>query len=117
MFCRIEKRNILRIGSGPSALDILNPERIELFSDSNLVLNAERYTLGLRAVSQGCIIDHDLLRIHISRTDSVSQHRGVCKSFVRVPPSGGGGGLFLVARVCRQKGGTLRKRNRGRVLA
>src|SRR6202047_2789712 len=51
MLCRVEKRNILRIGSGPSAFDILNPKRIELFSDSNLVLNAERYTLGLRAVA------------------------------------------------------------------
>jgi hypothetical protein len=30
-------------------------------------VNAERDALGLRAVSQGRIIDHDLLRIHISR--------------------------------------------------
>src|SRR5580704_19528331 len=98
MFGRIEKRNILRIGSGPPALDILNPERIELFSDSNFVLHTERNTLGLRAVSQGCIIDHDLLRIHISRTDSVSQRRGVCKSFVQeIAPRSGREDLSLNA--------------------
>jgi hypothetical protein len=37
-------------------------------------VDAERNALGLRAVSQGRIIDHDLIRIHTSGTDSVSQH-------------------------------------------
>ena len=78
----VEERDILRIGSGPSALNIVNPKRIQLLRDPNLVVHTERNAFGLRAVSQGRIIDHDLLRIHISRTDSVSQRRGVCKRFV-----------------------------------
>jgi hypothetical protein len=60
-------------------------------------VNAERDALGLRAISQGRIIDHDLLRIHIG-TDSVSQHRGVCKSFVL--------GLSLGASDAPYQGGT-----------
>src|SRR3984957_17315075 len=83
MFGCVEEGDILWVGSWPSALDILNPEGIELFRDSHFVVHAKRNALGLRAVSQGRIIDHDLLRIHISRTDWVSQRRGVCKRFVQ----------------------------------
>jgi hypothetical protein len=64
----------------------MNPKSIQFLRDTNFVVNAEGNTFGLRAVSQGRIIDHDLLRIHISRNDSVSQRGGVCKSFVIDPP-------------------------------
>jgi hypothetical protein len=44
----------------------VNSERIELFRDTNLVVNAERNAFRLRPIAQGRIIDHYLLRIHIA---------------------------------------------------
>src|SRR5271165_3888409 len=66
LFGRVEESDVFWVGSRPSTLDIVNPKRIQLFSDTNLVVDAERNALSLRAVSQGRIIDHDLIRIHTS---------------------------------------------------
>src|SRR5438477_11159948 len=86
LFGLIEKGDVFWVGSWPSALDVVNPKGIQLFGNPNLVVYAERDALSLRAIAQGRIIDHDLIRIHRSATDSVSQHGGVCKVFVMYAP-------------------------------
>src|ERR1700747_3768262 len=64
LFGRVEKSDVFWVGARPAALDVVNPKSIQLFSDTNLVVNAERNALSLRTVSQGRIIDNDLIRIH-----------------------------------------------------
>jgi hypothetical protein len=54
----------------------VNSERIELFRDTNLVVNAERNAFRLRPIAQGRIIDHYLLRIWHARVAQFA--RGSC---------------------------------------
>src|ERR1700720_538186 len=75
MLCRVEKCDVLRIGPRPPAFDVMSPKRIQLFSDSDLVVHAKRNPLGLRAIAQGSIIDHDLFWIHISKSGLIRYPR------------------------------------------
>src|SRR5215475_1239834 len=80
---RFKKRYVLGIGSRPSPFNVVNSERVEFFCDTNLVVDTEGNAFSLRSVSQSRIVDHDLIRIHIVGTDSVSQHPQECKTLAR----------------------------------
>src|SRR5207302_562966 len=51
-----EKFDVLRIRSGPAAFDVMNPERVELLGDAELVRDREIDAFALRTVTQGRIV-------------------------------------------------------------
>ena len=54
-----EKGDVLRVRAGPASLDVMHPEGVERFGDSNLVRGAEIHAFALRAVAQGGVIQSD----------------------------------------------------------
>ncbi len=66
-----EKRVVGRVGTGPAALDIVDPERVELPRDPELVSDREVDTLGLRPVAQRGVVEPDPLTGHARRQSVV----------------------------------------------
>jgi len=52
-----EERDIAGVGAGEAALDIVDAEMIQSFSDEELVSYGERYALTLGAVAEGGVVD------------------------------------------------------------
>src|ERR1700746_635110 len=52
---RFKERDGLGGGSRPSCFNVVNPERVELFCDPNLVVDTEGNAFSLRAISQSRI--------------------------------------------------------------
>ena len=48
------------VGAGPAAFDVMDPERVELLGDAELVRHREIDAFTLRTVAQGRVIDFDL---------------------------------------------------------
>ena len=51
---------VLRVGAGPTGLDVVDPEVVELLGDAQLVLDGERDALELRPIPQRRVVDLDL---------------------------------------------------------
>ena len=65
-----EELDVLRVGAGPAALDVVHAEQVELLGDAQLVLDGRRHALDLQAVAQRRV--EDLYRIHWSLTWSLA---------------------------------------------
>src|SRR5207248_942564 len=52
-----EELDVLRVGTGPTTLDVVNPEMVELLGDSQLVVDGEGDALALAAVAQRGVED------------------------------------------------------------
>ena len=59
-----EELDVLRVGTGPAALDVVHAEHVELFGDAQLVLDGRRHALDLEAVTQRCVEDLDGSLVH-----------------------------------------------------
>ena len=57
-----EELDVLRIGAGPAALDVVHAKGIEPFGDAQLVGDGKRDAVPLRAVAQRRVVDFDLRR-------------------------------------------------------
>ncbi len=57
-----EELDVLRVGARPAAFDVAHPQQVELLGDPQLVLDAGRDALDLKAVAQRGV--EDLYRIH-----------------------------------------------------
>ena len=55
-----EELDVLGVGAGPAALDVLHAEEVELLGDAQLVLDRGRDALDLQAVAQGGVEDLDV---------------------------------------------------------
>ena len=55
--------DVLRIRTGPSALDVIDPELVEALGHAQLVLHTERNAGALRAITQGGIVNSDCRRL------------------------------------------------------
>ena len=58
-FGQIEKAHIPGIGSGPPALDVVDPHFIQPHGDLDFLIRREGDVFSLGAVSQGGIVDKD----------------------------------------------------------
>src|SRR5690606_25457837 len=58
----LEELGVLRIGTGPPALDVVEAELVEALANLDLVLNGERNSLALGPVPQRRVV-----KLHISR--------------------------------------------------
>jgi hypothetical protein len=58
----LEEAQVLRVGAGPAALDVVDAERVEALGDAHLVLHREGHALALGAVAEGGVVDLDLSR-------------------------------------------------------
>jgi hypothetical protein len=54
-----EKLDVLRIGPGPAALDVVDAEFVQPLGHAQFVLHAERNTRPLRAITQGRVVNGD----------------------------------------------------------
>ena len=52
----LEKGHVSGVGPGPSALDIVDAELVELFGHAHFCAHGEGDTLTLRAISQGGVV-------------------------------------------------------------
>jgi hypothetical protein len=55
-----EELDVFGVRSGPAALDVMHPERVEPLGDAELVRHREIDAFALRTVAQGRVIDFDL---------------------------------------------------------
>ena len=55
----LEKSDVLGIGARPAALDVVDPQFVELLGDADLVLDQKGDILGLGSVPQGGIVELD----------------------------------------------------------
>ena len=60
----LEELQVLRIGTRPAALDIMNPELIEPLRDPQLVGEREIDALALGTIPERGVVDFDLLWLH-----------------------------------------------------
>ena len=58
----LEEAQVLWIGAGPAALDVVDTEGVEALGDADLVLHREGHTLALGAIAEGGVVDLDLVR-------------------------------------------------------
>src|SRR6266850_606734 len=56
----LEEPQVLGIGPGPAALDVVDTELVEAVRDAHLVLHREGHALALGAVAEGGVVDLDL---------------------------------------------------------
>src|SRR3990170_359587 len=54
-----EEAQVLRIGAGPPALDVVHAERVQALGDANLVFHGEGDALALGAVAEGRVVHLD----------------------------------------------------------
>ena len=55
-----EKLDVLGIAAGPAAFNVMDPERVELLGDAELVRDRKIDAFALRAVAQGRVVDFNL---------------------------------------------------------
>lgn len=60
----LEELQVLRIGTRPAALDVMNPELIEPLRDPQLVGEREIDALALGTIPERGVVDFDLLWLH-----------------------------------------------------
>ena len=68
-----EELDVLRVGAGPTTLDELDPEQVELFRDAELVVDGRRDALDLQAVAQCGVEDFDVSHEVLPRTERAAR--------------------------------------------
>jgi len=88
-----EELDVLGVGAGPAALDVVDAEVVELGGDAQLVLDRRRDALDLQAVAQGGVedLDHQRGDGGAGGGGRVVAHGGSCPEKSRSRPEGGFG--------------------------
>ena len=63
----VEELDVLGIGTGPAALDVMNPEGVNFFGNAEFVRDRKVDAFALTSIPQGCIVYFDFWFHNISR--------------------------------------------------
>ncbi len=76
-----EELDVLRIGTGPAALDVVDAEEVELLGDAQLVVDRRGDALDLETVSQCGVEDFDRAHELLPRNEEAARWGGLTNTW------------------------------------